>query len=606
MSPAGSGNRGMQRGIEQRVIEQSVIEQSVIEQSFMGNRRVLGWFGAALLVALTACQASGDGGPADVAPGVSKPGNTPGGADTSNVEMRPGSTGDGPGSSSASSSTWVSQCAAPELGAPSLRRLTRREIEQSLRDIFPSLGAQWASALSADSIASSGFDNDNELLVVSKQAARELATTAESVGNNLAAAQASLFPCPAGTEAACAGQFLEAQGRRLFRRPLSDDERSSFLDFWNTAFSATGNFGQSIGWLARALIESPEFVYRREIGTPSGQTTQLSQYEIASELAYTFSGTAPSEELLDRAARAELSSPAVLVQTAHDLLMTSGHELVNNFFDSFVGYSRITTIAKAGVVGFAERREEMLQETRHFIDEVVFQRGGGGRELLTADFTTPTQALAAFYQFDGASMPASDYAVVPRPERHGIGLLAQNSVLATLAQPNGSSPTKRGLWVFKHLLCNTVPPVPPNIPELKPPDPTLTTRERYETQHATGACQGCHGRWDPIGFGFEHFDESGRYRDEDQGKPVNAKSFVPQAGQRLFEFDGEEDLMTQLVEQPLVHECMSSYLATYAFGEELSCGAESRRGEFVDGSIGFIDYLASLAGEPHFTQRQPE
>ena len=43
-------------------------------------------------------------------------------------------------------------------------------------DIFPSLGADWTSALSADSVGASGFDNDNELLVVSKQAARELAT----------------------------------------------------------------------------------------------------------------------------------------------------------------------------------------------------------------------------------------------------------------------------------------------------------------------------------------------------------------------------------------------------------------------------------------------
>jgi hypothetical protein len=584
-----SGSRVAERGIEQRVIG----------KSFMRIRRALGWVGASLLAALAACQASGDGGPTDVVPGTTKPGSsTPGSAGSSGIGMP-----DVPGSTPAGA-TWASQCAAPAVGEPSLRRLTRREIEQSLRDIFPSLGAQWASSLSADSIASSGFDNDNELLVVSKQAAREIATTAESVGDNLAAAQASLFPCPAGTETACAGQFLDAQGRRLFRRPLSGDERTSFLEFWNSAFSATGNFGQSIGWLARALIESPEFIYRREIGIASGAQTQLSQYEIASELAYTFSGTAPSAELLDRAARSELSSPAVLVQTAHDLLMTSGHDLVNNFFDSFVGYSRITTIAKAGVNGFAERREEMLQETRHFIDEVVFQRGGGGRELLTADFTTPTQQLATFYEWGGASMPSSDYAVVPRPEGHGIGLLAQNSVLATLAQPNGSSPTKRGLWVFKHLLCNTVPAVPPNIPELKPPDPTLTTRERYETQHAVGPCQGCHGRWDPIGFGFEHFDEAGLYRDEDQHKPVNTKSFVPQDGQKLFDFDGEEDLMTQLVEQPLVHECMSSYLATYAFGESLSCAAESRRADFINGSIGFIDYLASLAGEPHFTQRQ--
>jgi hypothetical protein len=572
-----------------------------VKRSQRVKERVLGGTGALLLAALCGCSAGGDGGPTDVLPGGLQPGNRPGSAGSGSTALQPNQPGP-----AGTDTGWASQCASPALGAPSLRRLTRREVEQSLRDIFPSLGAGWASALSADSIGSSGFDNDNELLVVSKQAAREIATTAESVGDNLVTAQASALPCPAGTEAACAGQFLDVQGRRLFRRPLSAAERTDFLAFWSTAFTATGDYAQSLAWLARGLIESPEFVYRREIGTPGGASTQLDQYEIASELAYTFSGTAPSDVLLDRASRGELSSPEVLVQTAHELLMTAGRDLVHNFFDSFVGYSRITTIAKAGVPNFAEQREQMLEETRHFIDEVVFERGGGGRELFTANFTTPTRSLADFYGFTGASLPDSDYAVVPRPEGHGIGLLAQNSVLATLAQPNGSSPTKRGLWVYKHLLCNTVPPVPPNIPELKPPDPTLTTRERYETQHATGACQGCHGRWDPIGFGFEHFNEAGLYRPEDQGKPVNAKSFVPQNGEHLFEFDGEEDLMTQLVEQPLVHECISGYMATYAFGETLSCGAETRRADFINGSIGFIDYLASLAGEPHFTQRQLE
>lgn len=558
--------------------------------------------GAALVAWIAlGCNAEGDGGPLQLAPGAVQPSNPSGGAGAGSTTVN---NPDGMEPNKGTETGWTSSCAAPELGEPELRRLTRREIEQSLRDIFPSLGAAWTSALSADSIAGTGFDNDNELLVVSKQTAREIATTAETIGDSISAAQATSFPCPAGTEAACAGQFLDAQGRRLFRRPLSADERSTFLAFFNTAFTATGSYGDSLGWLARALIESPEFVYRREIGVANGGQTQLSQYEIASELAYTFSGTAPSDDLLDRASRGELSSPEVLVQTAHDLLMTSGRDLVHKFFDSFVGYSRITTIAKAGVEGFAEQREAMFEETRHFIDEVVFNRGGGARELFTANFTTPTVDLAGFYGFTGDSMPASDYALVPRPAGRGIGLMAQNSVLATLAQPNGSSPTKRGLFVYKKLLCNSVPPVPPNIPELKPPDPTLTTRERYETQHATGSCQGCHGRWDPIGFGFEHFDESGRYRDMDQKKPVNAKSFVPQNGDKLFDFDGEEDLMTQLVEQPLVHECVSSYMTTYAFGEQLDCSGESRRADFIDGKIGFIDYLASLAGEPHFTQRK--
>lgn len=556
--------------------------------------------------AALSCSAGGSGGPQQIAPGqTTATPNKPAGTDpaaTTNPTPAPLPAGGGV--------HLTSSCTNGSLaGAPSLRRLSRRELENSLRDVFPSLGAAWSSGLSADNISSSGFDNDNTLLLVSKQTARELATAAESVATNISSALPQLLPCAAtSADQACAGQFLDTQGRRLFRRPLTADERTSFLTFWNTAQTATGDFTQSIGWLTRALIESPDFIYRREIGAPGASgSLQLDQYEIATELAYTFSGTGPSAALLDRASRAELSSPEVLVATAHDLLMTAGRDLVHNFFDSYVGYSRVTTIAKAGVNGFADQRESMLAETRNFIDEVIFNRGGGGRELFTANFTTPTTALAGFYGFEPASVPASNFDVVPRPAGQGIGLLAQGSVLATLAQPNGSSPTKRGQWVYKHLLCNEVPPVPPNIPTLGAPQPgKRTTRQRYEEDHAQGSCQGCHGRWDPIGFGFEHFDEAGRYRADEGGLTIDTASHVPQNGVDLFTFDGEEDLMTQLVEEPLVHECMSQYLATYAFGENVACGAETRRAEFVDGTLGFIDYLASLAAEPQFTQRSPQ
>ena len=122
-------------------------------------------------------------------------------------------------------------------------------------------------------------------------------------------------------------------------------------------------------------------------------------------------------------------------------------------------------------------------------------------------------------------------------------------------------------------------------------------------------------RGDPIGFGFEHFDEAGRYREDESGLPIDANSQVPQQvdlssrpdkEKPLFTFDGQEDLMTQLVEEPLVAQCLSGYVTTFAYGGGLTCAGETRREEFMRGEIGFIDYLASLAGEPHFTQRRIE
>ncbi len=565
--------------------------------------RRLDWFYGSVLGLTLGCSAAGGG---DSPPGpVGANGGSGGVAGGAGTAGTTGQVGPDPVQGPAGDPTAL--CGQSEAGSPGLRRLNRRELENTIRDVFPVVGGAWRSALSADTVSEAGFDNDTNMLLVSKQTARELEETAESVGTAVAAGVASVLPCAASNpSASCAGQYLDSVGRRLFRRPLTQAERATYLGFFDTALTATGDFAQSISWLTRGLLESPSFVYRREVGTMAGETTKLDQYEIATELSYTFAGTGPSDALLDRAARAELSSTEELVRTARELLLSpAGREVIQTFFDAYVGHSRVTAIAKAGVQGFAQLREQMLEETRHFIEEVVVNRAGGVEELLTANITTPTAALAAFYQFGTA--PASDYAVLERPAGRGIGLLAQGSVLATLAQPNGSSPTKRGMFVYERLLCNVVPQVPPNIPELKPPQPgERTTRQRYEEDHAQGSCQGCHSRWDPIGFGFEHFDEAGRYREQDGSLPIDTKSRVPQQGETLFEFDGQEDLVTQLAAEPIVSQCLSGYVTTFAFGESLTCSGEGRRAEFMAGSLGIVDYLASLAAEPHFTERRLE
>jgi hypothetical protein len=245
----------------------------------------------------------------------------------------------------------------------------------------------------------------------------------------------------------------------------------------------------------------------------------------------------------------------------------------------------------------------MVAETRYFVGEVVITRNAGLAELLTAPDTTPSQSLAAFYGFPA---PSSDYAVTARPAGRGIGILAQGSLLSVLSAPNGSSPTRRGLLVMERLLCRDKPLVPPDVPVLGEPQPgQLTTRQRYEQVHAqTGSCKACHQSFDPIGFGFEHYDEAGRYRDQDGGLPVDSASYVPLDGDELFRFADLEELARGLAAQKLPYECATGFVSTYVFGAAEGCLGETKRGAFIDQQVGFIDYIASLAAEPHFVERR--
>lgn len=246
----------------------------------------------------------------------------------------------------------------------------------------------------------------------------------------------------------------------------------------------------------------------------------------------------------------------------------------------------------------------MARETRAFIEEVVIQKGGGMKQILTATTTNPSRALATYYGFPA---PATDYAPITRPPGRGLGLLAQGAFLSTHASSDASSPTLRGLFPYVQLLCQPKVTAPANVPQLTAPQPgQKTTRQRYEDVHAKMgvSCSFCHQKFDPIGFGFEHFDEGGRYREKEDGLTIDATGTVTKGdGTTLFSFDGQEDLVTKLANQPLIHQCAAAYLATFAFGSEEACMGASRVADLQAGTIGLAEAFTQLAAEPHFTRR---
>lgn len=495
----------------------------------------------------------------------------------------------------------AADCTQAQLGKPVLRLLNRAQFTRTIDDIFPEVKSAWQNTLPADPVSTMGFDNDGST-VVGPQLAQALLDTASSVASTLGAtALPSILPCSAAAaDRACADQFLTRYGRRLFRRALSEAERTRYLSFFDAALPRS-DFKTALKWLTVGLIQSPNAVYRSEIGSLEGGGRKLDAREVVTELSYTFAGSTPSDALL---AQAEGGTPLDAPALAKALVATdSGKAALQHFFESYLDYARVASIERANVPQFSSVRSDMIQETRSFIDQIVIQNRGGLKELLTAGTTNPSSALATYYGFPS---PAADGASVTRAAGRGIGLLAQGSVMASRAQPNGSSPTKRGLLVFSRLLCNSVPSPPANVPSIPSPAPgVVTTRQRYEEQHAKNQpCSTCHTLFDPIGFGFEHFDEGGRYRETENGLAIDTTSNVPgKDRQPLFQFQDQESLARGLAEQDVVYGCFAAYLATYAFGTADSCLGASRVSELRAGTLGIADYYAALAAEPHFTRR---
>ena len=51
----------------------------------------------------------------------------------------------------------------------------------------------------------------------------------------------------------------------------------------------------------------------------------------------------------------------------------------------------------------------------------------------------------------------------------------------------------------------------------------LTTRERMEAHRANPTCNACHRFMDPIGLSLDSFDVTGRWRERENGMPLDTR-----------------------------------------------------------------------------------
>jgi hypothetical protein len=416
------------------------------------------------------------------------------------------------------------------------------------------------------------------------------------------------LPCASRGDAACSRELITSYGQRLFRRPLTAAEVERYGELFESIEPAS-SFGNAVKWTLVALIQSPHSLYRRELGDLQSDLTSLDNYELATEIAYTFGDSTPDSALLDLAERGQLSDPDVRLGQARRLLDTPrGREGLRQFFREWLRYENVSTADRPAIPMFSDVRPELIAETERYLDQVLYADRGGVRELLVSPFTFVDAKLADYYGLTAAS---AAFEKTARGAEHGAGILAQGSLLASAANAGASSPTQRGLLVREKLLCRTRPKPPANVPPLSSSDPTSykTTRQHYELAHAQGFCKSCHVQFDPIGFAFEHFDQGGRYRADENGEPIDATgTLFRQDGTEAFTFDGISELASGLADDPEVVDCVSGLLVAYAFGGAGggSCLAETARRGLTDGDYGLVELFARLAAEPHFVQRSLE
>lgn len=199
--------------------------------------------------------------------------------------------------------------------------------------------------------------------------------------------------------------------------------------------------------------------------------------------------------------------------------------------------------------------------------------GGEGRfeTLMRASYSFLNETLAGLYGVPG--VVGSDLRKVDLDPTQRAGIFTQLSVLTSNSGGNSwTSPSRRGLFVSRKMLCLDFIPPPDTAPAVMPNvQPPLTNRQRIElTVNPSAACAACHRLFDPLGFAFEKFDSIGRTRLTDSGMPIDTTGHIVTPAGDDFSFDGPIQLAAVLAGLPTAHRCMSRQWLAYVLGRTLS------------------------------------
>jgi len=435
------------------------------------------------------------------------------------------------------------------------RRLTPTEYVDTLQDLLGVDAAVAHTLLPTPDYLP--FDNDytvqteSAALVVGFEAlARQLVTLIVEDPSKLQ----DLVDCPVDgpADAACFDRFLRDFGRRALRRPLADSE----IAVWSTSFlaeaAAAGRFSVAVELALQTFLQHPELLYRIDRGVlvdGSLEVVRLDDWAVASRLSYLLWGSCPDDELLDVAAAGGLQNPAAVAVAVERMLDDErAHARIERFHAMWMGFE---VMPIGGVLGDA-----MLAETGALLRRVIFEDDTPWQDVFRADTTFLTPTLAEHYGLPAPTNPAGSWVDYGDSGRGGI--LSHGTFLSNGFKDSDTSPTLRGLAIRTKLLCQDVPPPPPNVNDSVPdaeasPDAPCKI-DRYAAHRTEPSCATCHVLMDGIGFGLENYDQVGKYRAHDPDHPeclIDGQGDVPGFGT----FQGPAELGVLLADSEELGDC---------------------------------------------------
>ena len=525
--------------------------------------------GAVCLSALVACTGMVSG--SDNGSPLTPPGSSVGG--DGQIIPAPGSGGAGtvtpfPGAGNGGAG-GLATTQPIDPGTSLIHRLNTSEYNNTVLDVLGTTlqpgDGNWASETAA-----SGFDNDAASQFVDAKQYKLYYDASSAIAANVfanPATKAKVVTCATQDDVACVDGIINATGLKMFRRPLTAGEVTTYHKVYTDARTLGLTHEPALQQVVTALLASAEFLFRMEFDTDpaSAAVHDLSGYELASRLSYFLWNSAPDDALL-KAAGADLATTGTL-STQFDRLTTDAKytRSTRAFIGQWLGIRKVASHAVKAeflpdwtpALGSA-----MAEEAYAYFDE--FAKGTRPwQDFIKADVNFVDANLAKLY---GMTAPATGTMRVENTTDKRFGFLGMGAFLALSSYEYRTAPTLRGRWILLNLLCTPPKEPPPGVPPLDAmPNADAAdqnVRARLEAHRHNPVCASCHATLDPYGLALENFDAIGKYRDAYKTAPIDASTITDDGTM----FTGLQGMVDVVSKKPTLMTCMESKMFTYAMG----------------------------------------
>jgi hypothetical protein len=516
------------------------------------------------------------------------PGNAsnPDGAGAASGEAGNGAAAAGSNSTAGSDPVGINLVGAPKYYR--FVRLTNSQWAASVQEVLQlAKSSGLEQSFGAPVAGATDFSNNEILLNVDARAWADFQAAAEALAEQVTISDEALAAVYPDTDAA---GFIKTVGRRAYRRPLTAAEIDKYTALFTTGTTMSGTkstFAKGAALVIRALLQSPNFLYRTELG-PAGKP--LGGYEAAAKLSLWLRDSTPDDALLDTADT--LTSADALAEEASNMLREDAATAVmRQFHGELLHFARFPQVSKVGVPSYDESLNAEYEESSYLFFDKIFQKGLGLRNILTSTrgFMGPGMAPLYGLEASGSGFVEQELGALR------VGYFSQLPFLTLYARNGDPDSIHRGISLALDMLCSPLGPASPEIPPFPQRQPGQTSRQQLEA--ATAGCGStCHTEIiDPLGFAFEHFDGMGQYRDTEESLgdtlPIDSSGSYSFTEGKVA-FADHVELMQAMANSMDAHLCYSKKLASFGLQRDI-----------VPSDLPWLTQLASMSRDEGSTEQ---